>query len=204
MRDDPPLSPELLLQAYRVGVFPMSESRDDPDVFWVDPRQRGILPLPGFHISRSLRKSFRQGHLSVTLDTDFKGVLTGCASRSETWINTTIFDLYMSLHERGKAHAAEVWQDNQLVGGVYGVAIGGAFFGESMYSDVPNASKTALAALTQRLHGQGFTLFDTQFITPHLRSLGGIEIPRSRYHALLDMALDRSVSIGPPGPLPLP
>ncbi len=205
MRDDPPLSPELLLQAYQVGVFPMSESRDDPDVFWVDPRQRGILPLPGFHISRSLRRTLNRGHFQVTLNAAFAEVLTGCAARPETWINETIFDLYMALHHRGHAHAAEVWQDNQLVGGVYGVAIGGAFFGESMFSTAPDASKTALAALTHRLHGRGFTLFDTQFITPHLRSLGAVEIPRASYHALLDMALDlKDVSIGPPGPLPFP
>ncbi|MEY1555908.1 leucyl/phenylalanyl-tRNA--protein transferase [Yoonia sp. R2331] len=204
MRDDPPLSPELLLQAYRVGVFPMSESRDNPDVFWVDPRQRGILPLPGFHISRSLRKTLNSHRFSVTLNADFRGVLQGCAARPETWINDTIFDLYMSLHMRGNAHAAEVWQDGTLVGGVYGVAIGGAFFGESMFSTATDASKTALAALTHHLHGRGFTLFDTQFMTPHLRSLGALEIPRARYHALLDIALDLNVEIGPPGPLPVP
>ncbi len=204
MRDDPPLSPALLLQAYRVGVFPMSESRDDPDVFWVDPRQRGILPLPGFHISRSLRRTLNRGHYTVTLNTAFEDVLEGCANRDETWINTTIFDLYMALHDMGHAHAAEVWQDGNLVGGVYGVAIGGAFFGESMYSTAPNASKVALATLTAHLHAQGFTLFDTQFITPHLRSLGGVEIPRRDYHVLLDMALELDVTIGPRGPLKLP
>ncbi len=204
MRDDPPLSPELLLQAYRVGVFPMSESRDNPDVFWVDPRQRGILPLPGFHISRSLRKILNSDRFSVTLNADFRGVLQGCAARPETWINDTIFELYMSLHMRGNAHAAEVWQNGTLVGGVYGVAIGGAFFGESMFSTATDASKTALAALTHHLHGRGFTLFDTQFMTPHLRSLGALEIPRARYHALLDIALDLKVEIGPPGPLPVP
>ncbi len=204
MRDDPPLSPQLLLQAYRAGVFPMSESRDDPDVFWVDPRQRGILPLPGFHISRSLRRTLNRGHYTVTLNAAFKEVVQGCADRPETWINTTIFDLYMALHRSGDAHAAEVWQNGELVGGVYGVAIGGAFFGESMFSTAPNASKVALATLTTHLHARGFTLFDTQFITPHLRSLGGLEIPRSNYHALLDMALELDVAIGPSGPLPLP
>ncbi len=204
MRDDPPLSPVLLLQAYRVGVFPMSESRDDPDVFWVDPRQRGILPLPGFHISRSLRRALNRGHYKVTLNTAFEDVLEGCANRDETWINATIFDLYMALHDMGHAHAAEVWQDGNLVGGVYGVAIGGAFFGESMYSTAPNASKVALATLTTHLHARGFTLFDTQFITPHLRSLGGVEIPRRDYHVLLDMALELDVTIGPRGPLKLP
>ncbi len=204
MRDDPPLSPALLLQAYRVGVFPMSESRDDPDVFWVDPRQRGILPLPGFHISRSLRRTLNRGQYTVTLNTAFEDVLEGCANRDETWINTTIFNLYMALHDMGHAHAAEVWQDGNLVGGVYGVAIGGAFFGESMYSTAPNASKVALATLTTHLHAQGFTLFDTQFITPHLRSLGGVEIPRRDYHVLLDMALELDVTIGPRGPLKLP
>ncbi len=204
MRDDPPLTPELLLQAYRVGVFPMSESRDNPEVFWVDPRQRGILPIDHFHISRSLRRTFRRGHFSASLNMDFAGVLQGCADREETWINDTIFDLYLRLHDQGHAHAVEVWEDRRLVGGVYGVAIGAAFFGESMFSTRTDASKTALAALTKHLKSKGFTLFDTQFITDHLRSLGGFEIPRDRYHILLDMALARDCDIGPAGPLALP
>ena len=204
MRDDPPLSPELLLQAYRVGVFPMSESRDDPDVFWVDPRQRGILPLDGFHISRSLRRTLNRGQFRATLNIAFADVLKGCAARPETWINETIFELYLELFRRGDAHAVEVWQGEDLVGGVYGVAIGGAFFGESMYSSVTDASKTALAVLTHHLKSRGYALFDTQFLTPHLASLGGIEIPRSKYHALLETALSQRARMGPAGALPLP
>lgn len=204
MRDDPPLTSDLLLQAYRVGVFPMSESRDNPDIFWVDPRQRGILPLDDFHISRSLRRTLNRGVFSFTLDAEFTGVVDGCAARDETWINETIYDLYLSLHARGYAHSVEVWHDEKLVGGVYGVAIGGAFFGESMFSTMTDASKAALATLSAHLLRQGFTLFDTQFITPHLQTLGGIEIPRAKYHELLDEALAIDAHIGPAGPLQLP
>lgn len=205
MRDDTPdLTPELLLQAYRIGVFPMSESRDDPDVFWVDPRSRGILPLAGFHISRSLAKSIRRGHFVVTADTDFGGVVAGCADRDETWISDTIFDLYLQLHHCGQAHSVEVRQDGALVGGVYGVTSGAAFFGESMFSRATNASKVALAYLVKRLTIQGYVLFDTQFITPHLRSLGAVEIPRADYHKKLEIALERHAHFGPPGRLAAP
>ena len=185
------LTPELLLQAYRVGVFPMSESRDDPEIFWVDPQQRGILPLETFRISRSHAKTLRKWDCEVTFDTAFAEVVTGCADRDETWINDTIFDLYRALFADGHAHSVEVWQNGTLVGGAYGVAIGGAFFGESMFSTVPDASKTALAYLVDRLRRCGFTLLDTQFITPHLTSLGGIEIPRATYQAKLAQALKR-------------
>lgn len=204
MRDDPPLTPELLLQAYRVGVFPMSEDRNDPDVFWVDPRRRGILPLPGFHTSKSLRKALNSGRFTASLNRDFARVVQGCAARDETWISRTILELYLALHHRGHAHSVEVWQDGALAGGVYGVAIGGAFFGESMFSARTNGSKVALAVLTAHLLDHGFTLFDTQFITPHLQRLGAVEISRSQYHYLLDAALTQPVSIGPPGDLPLP
>lgn len=204
MRDDPPLTPELLLQAYRIGVFPMSESRDNPDVFWVDPRRRGVLPLDGFHTSRSLRRTLNSGRFTASLNTDFAGVLDGCAGRSETWINRTIADLYLALHDMGNAHAVEIRAGDQLVGGVYGVAIGGAFFGESMFSTQTDASKAALAVLTTYLRQRGFTLFDAQFITPHLSSLGALEVPRSTYHQMLESALTLPASIGPAGPLPLP
>ena len=202
MRDDgPPLTPELLLQGYRVGVFPMSESRDDPEVFWVDPRRRGVLPLDGFHISRSLAKAMKSGVFSATADTCFSQVVAGCANRPETWINDTIFQLYDALYQRGQAHSVEVWKDDLLVGGVYGVTIGGAFFGESMFSTATNASKAALIWLVDRLKTRGFVLFDTQFITEHLATLGGVEISRDSYHAALDAALEIDATFEPSGPL---
>lgn len=192
MKDDnaPMLTPQLLLQAYASGVFPMSESRDDPEVFWVDPQQRGILPLDGFHISKSLAKRLRSTPFRISLNSDFAGVVRGCANRDETWINDTIFELYGALHDLGHAHSVEVWDGETLVGGVYGVAIGAAFFGESMFSTQTDASKVALAYLIDHLRLTGFRLCDTQFITPHLASMGGIEIPRARYHDLLDQALN--------------
>lgn len=198
MRDDTPpsLTPILLLQGYRAGVFPMSESRDDPTVFWVDPRRRGILPLDGFHISRSLRRTMRQSNLNVTADLDFEGVVLGCADREETWINDTIFKLYLQLHQMGLAHSVEVWEDGDLVGGVYGVCLGGAFFGESMFSTRTDASKVALLFAIDRLKTRGYRLFDTQFITPHLSSLGAIEVSREDYHRQLEAALDKNCSFG--------
>lgn len=191
MRDssNPLLTPDLLLSAYRGGVFPMSESRDSPDVFWVDPRHRGILPLDGFHISRSLAKTLRRASYEVTFDTAFGAVVAGCADRDETWINAPIFDLYQTLHAQNDAHAIEIWQHGKLVGGVYGVTIGAAFFGESMFSTARDASKVALAYLVDRLRSGGFRLFDTQFITPHLASLGVIEIPRVVYRKMLKEAV---------------
>lgn len=183
------LTPDLLLKAYALGVFPMAESRDDPDVFWVDPRRRGILPLNGFHISRSLARRLRRGGFDIAVNRDFRATVAGCADRPETWINDTIHDLYCALHDSGFAHSLEVRRDGRLVGGVYGVTLGGAFFGESMFSRETDASKIALAYLVDRLKQAGFVLFDTQFTTPHLRSLGGHEIPRSAYHNLLSAAL---------------
>lgn len=190
MRDDAPdLTPDLLIQAYRWGVFPMSESRDDPEIFWVDPRQRGILPLESLRISRSLARTMRRGHFRVTFNQDFQAVVQGCADRSETWINDTIFALYLALFERGEAQSVEVWHDNTLVGGAYGVTVGGAFFGESMFSTATDASKVALTYLVDHLNQCGFSLLDTQFITDHLASLGAIEISRDAYHARLETAL---------------
>jgi len=183
------LTPDLLLKAYALGVFPMAESRDDPDVFWVDPRRRGVLPLNGFHISRSLARRLRRGGFDIAVNRDFRATVAGCADRPETWINDTIHDLYCALHDSGFAHSLEVRRDGRLVGGVYGVTLGGAFFGESMFSREADASKIALAYLVHRLKRAGFVLFDTQFTTPHLRNLGGHEIPRSAYHTLLSGAL---------------
>ncbi len=188
------LTPELLLHGYSVGIFPMSESRIDPEIFWVDPRRRGILPLDGFHISRSLRRAMQRSTWTVTIDQDFEGVLDGCADREDTWINAEIRMLYGALHSRSQAHSLEVWEDDTLVGGVYGVVLGSAFFGESMFSRRTNASKIALACLVDRLNQGGFTLFDTQFITSHLASLGGVEISRKTYHEKLTVAKELPAS----------
>ena len=194
MTDDT-LTAGLLLQAYAAGIFPMAESRVDPNVFWVDPRERGILPLDGFHVSRSLARSMRSGVFTATLSHEFTSVVDGCAARDETWINPTIRGLYLELHEMGYAHSLEVWQDQKLVGGVYGVALGGAFFGESMFSSRKDASKTALTWLVDHLKRCGFLLFDTQFVTPHLISLGAVEIPRSTYQSQLAEAIQSQADI---------
>ncbi len=197
------LSPDLLLQAYRQGIFPMAETRDAQDVFWVQPRFRGILPLDSFHVSRSLRKTLRRGHLTASADCAFAQVVQGCANRPETWINPPIYDVYQALYAQGDAHSIEVWQSDALVGGVYGVTVGTAFFGESMFSTVTDASKVALTCAIERLNRQGFTLFDTQFITPHLASLGGIEIARAEYEDRLAKALTRTADFGSPGTIDL-
>lgn len=183
------LSPELLLQAYASGVFPMAESRHDPELFWVDPRFRGVFELDNFHISRSLARRIRQDPFQIRTNTAFMQVIAGCADRAETWINPTLLDLYEQLHQMHHAHSIEVWEADTLVGGVYGLTIGGAFFGESMFSYRTDASKIALTYLVDRLRIGGFTLFDTQFITPHLASLGAVEIPRDAYHLLLEDAV---------------
>ncbi|WP_425043511.1 leucyl/phenylalanyl-tRNA--protein transferase [Primorskyibacter sp. S87] len=197
------LTPELLLHAYSIGIFPMAEHRDDPEIFWVDPKRRGILPLDGFHISKSLSRRMRRSGYLVSIDRDFEGVVDGCADRAETWISDEIRRLYVALFERGHAHSLEVWESDRLVGGVYGVTLGSAFFGESMFSRRTDASKIALAFLVDRLVQAGFTLFDTQFLTPHLASLGGIEIPRGTYHRLLKEALDNTAAFTAP-PVPKP
>ena len=194
----PDLTPELLLHGYSIGIFPMAEHRDDPEIFWVDPRRRGVFPLDGFHISRSLSRAMRRTRFTITTNTAFNDVVTGCADRADTWINAEIFSLYAQLHALGHAHALEVWEDDMLVGGVYGVTLGGAFFGESMFSRRDNASKIALACLVDRLNRGGFTLFDTQFLTPHLASLGAQEITRAAYHARLEMALMKTADFTAP------
>ncbi|MEM6480303.1 MAG: leucyl/phenylalanyl-tRNA--protein transferase [Pseudomonadota bacterium] len=189
------LTAQHLLQAYASGIFPMAESRDEPGVFWVDPRHRGVLPLDGFHISRSLSRRMRRGEYTLSLNHEFSGVLDACAAREETWINEEIRTLYISLHEIGHAHSFEVWQQGELAGGVYGVTLGGAFFGESMFSARTDGSKLALAHLVAHLRKCGFVLFDTQFLTPHLASLGAIEIPRAEYRARLSDALGQKADI---------
>ena len=194
----PDLTPELLLHGYSIGIFPMAEHRDDPEIFWVDPRRRGVFPLDGFHISRSLARAMRRTRFTITTNTAFNEVVTGCADRADTWINAEIFSLYAQLHRLGHAHALEVWEDDMLVGGVYGVTLGRAFFGESMFSRRDNASKIALACLVDRLNRGGFTLFDTQFLTPHLASLGAQEITRAAYHARLEMALMKTADFTAP------
>ena len=195
------LTPQVLLQGYAVGIFPMAESRDDPRLFWVNPRRRGIIPLDGFHISRSLARRMRRGGYEITVDRDFAGVVDGCADRVETWINDTIRRLYIALHRMGHAHSLEVWMDGMLAGGVYGVTLGAAFFGESMFSRRRDASKIALAFLVDRLRQGGFTLFDTQFLTPHLASLGAVEIPRAAYLRRLRRAIAQPADFSAP-PLP--
>jgi len=182
------LTPEILLHGYSIGIFPMAEHRDDPEIFWVDPRRRGVMPLNGFHIARSLARAMRRSTFHHTINRDFDGVVAGCADREDTWINAEITALYTALHHAGHAHSLEVWDGTALVGGVYGVTLGRAFFGESMFSRRTNASKMALAALVDRLRHAGFTLFDTQFLTDHLASLGAQEISRAEYHAQLDVA----------------
>lgn len=199
---DAALTPELLLRAYANGIFPMADNRDSPKVFWVDPKKRGIFPLDGFHVSRSLRRRLRRADFRVQTNTAFDAVVEACADRPETWINTTIFQLYRALHQAGFAHCVEVWQEDELIGGVYGVTLGSAFFGESMFSKRTDASKIALAFLVDRLRLAGFSLFDTQFLTPHLQSLGAIEISRRKYHKLLSKALEQPADFNSPGPLP--
>jgi leucyl/phenylalanyl-tRNA--protein transferase len=184
------LTPDLLLHAYSVGVFPMAESRDDPEVFWVDPKRRGVFPIGGFRLSRSLAKTIRKGDYEVRVNHDFAAVVEGCADREETWINPEIRDRYIDLHEQGNAHSVEIYHDGDLSGGVYGVSLAGAFFGESMFSRRRDASKIALAYLLDRLEISGFTLCDTQFLTAHLASLGAVEISRASYRRQLASALE--------------
>ena len=192
------LSPEILVRAYAAGVFPMSEARDDPTIFWVDPELRGVIPLDGLHISKSLRKVLRQGEFRVTCDTCFDRVIEECArprpsSRDKehgTWINDEIIRACTEMAALGLAHSVEVWQGEALVGGLYGISLKGAFMGESMFSRRPNASKVALAHLVARLRIGGFTLLDTQFLTEHLASMGGVEISGREYIERLERAFD--------------
>ena len=187
------LTPELIVRAYQAGIFPMAEDAGSADLFWVSPEMRGVIPLDGFKISKSLRKTLKTHPFRVAVDTDFAAIIEGCATagsdRESTWINPTIRKLYGTLFERGLCHTVEVWDGDELVGGLYGLALGAAFFGESMFHRRTDASKIALAHLVERLNAGGFRLLDTQFLTPHLASLGGIEIPREIYELRLADAL---------------
>lgn len=187
----PHLTAEMLLAGYAQGIFPMAESRDDPRLHWFEPQQRGIIPLDGFHVSRSLARRLLRAQYQIRIDSDFPGVLAGCADRPETWINAPLVTLYSDLFAKGHAHSVEVWREDRLVGGVFGVTLGTAFFGESMFSRITDASKIALTYTVDRLRETGFTLFDTQYLTRHLASLGGIEIPRMDYRTKLAAALHR-------------
>ncbi len=187
------LTPKLLLGAYASGIFPMAESRDDRGLFWVDPDVRGILPLNAFHIPRRLRRTLRQARFEIRCDTAFEDVLRNCAEatddRPETWINQEIETLYRALFDMGFAHTVECWEDGTLVGGLYGVSLGAAFFGESMFGRARDASKIALCHLVARLDLGGYQLLDTQFVTDHLRQFGAVEISRSKYRDLLATAV---------------
>lgn len=192
-RDRLEITPEILLRAYSIGLFPMAENADDPALFWVDPEERGIFPLDSVIISRSLAKTVRSDRFEIRIDIDFDGVIDGCATamkdRKSTWINARIKELYRALFELGHVHTVEAWFDNELVGGLYGVALGAAFFGESMFHRARDASKVALVHLVARLRAGGFRLLDTQFVTDHLATLGAVSIPKHEYHRRLTDAV---------------
>jgi leucyl/phenylalanyl-tRNA--protein transferase len=187
------ITPEVLLKAYACGIFPMAENADDPSIYWVEPDERGIIPLRGFHVPQRLARTIRADRFEIAVDRDFDAVIEGCAApgrdRARTWINARIRALYSRLHEIGHCHTVEAYEDGRLVGGLYGVRLGGAFFGESMFHVARDASKVALVHLVARLRAGGFTLLDTQFVTDHLRTFGAVEVPRTRYHKLLENAL---------------
>ncbi|WP_349433955.1 leucyl/phenylalanyl-tRNA--protein transferase [Pararhizobium sp. A13] len=189
----PDITPDLLLRAYSIGLFPMADSADDPELFWVEPELRGIIPLDNFHISKSLAKKVRRAPFDIRYDTAFEEVMEGCAApapdRPTTWINAKIRSLYATLHGMGHAHSVEAWQGDELVGGLYGVSLGSAFFGESMFSRRTDASKICLVHLVERLRKRGFTLLDTQFTTEHLKSFGAIDVPKARYEKMLARAI---------------
>src|SRR5712691_4957034 len=187
------ITPEVLLRAYACGIFPMAESADDPTLFWVEPEMRGVIPLDGLRISSRLARTVRADAFTVTVNTVFKAVISGCAApqpgRDDTWINKRIRDLYTGLHQIGHSHSVEVWENDDLVGGLYGVSLGRAFFGESMFHRARDASKVALVHLVARLRAGGFKLLDTQYVTDHLKTFGAFEVPRRQYHKLLEGAL---------------
>jgi leucyl/phenylalanyl-tRNA--protein transferase len=189
------ITPQVLLKAYTCGIFPMAESADDPALYWIEPQQRGILQLDKVHVPKRLARTIRQGAFDIRIDSDFEGVIDGCAAsragRRTTWINRKIRALYRDLFDAGYCHTIEAWSEGRLVGGLYGVALNGAFFGESMFSTERDASKVALVFLCARLLHGGFTLLDTQFVTEHLKQFGTVEIDRSEFHTLLEKALAR-------------
>ncbi len=188
------ITPQVLLKAYAAGVFPMAESADDPALYWIEPDERGIIPLDGFHVSRSLQKRVKQQHFEIRIDSAFAEVIAACAAttstRQETWINKRIISLYTQLHKLNCAHSVETWQDGKLVGGLYGVKIGAAFFGESMFSKANDASKVALVHLVARLKFGGFKLLDAQFVNSHLTQFGARPIAKSDFQKLLEPALE--------------
>jgi len=187
------ITPEVLLKAYACGIFPMAESADDPALYWVEPDMRGIIPLVGFHVPGRLARTLRATPFTVRVDRDFDAVIDGCAEpksdRDRTWINARIRRIYRGLYERGHCHTVEVYDGDNLVGGLYGVSLGRVFFGESMFHRARDASKIALVHLIARLIAGGFRLLDTQFVTDHLKTFGAVEVPKQRYHALLEAAL---------------
>jgi leucyl/phenylalanyl-tRNA--protein transferase len=193
-RKSPGITPDILLRAYSIGLFPMAESADDPEIFWVEPELRGVLPLDRFHISKSLAKTVRRHPFEIRFDHAFESVIAACAEetsgRPSTWINQTIRSLYSTLFDMGHAHTVEAWHGDELVGGLYGVSLGSAFFGESMFSRRTNASKICLVHLVDRLRERGFTLLDTQFTTEHLKTFGAIDVPKADYAALLAAAME--------------
>jgi leucyl/phenylalanyl-tRNA--protein transferase len=201
-----PLNADLLLRAYASGIFPMARSRDELRLYWIDPEQRGILPLDGFHVPRSLRRALRSERFEIRCDTAFETVMRACAEptpeRPESWINERIVGLFVELHGLGLAHSVEAWEDGRLAGGLYGLALGGAFFGESMFSRRTDASKAALVHLVARLRHGGFRLLDTQFVTEHLRQFGAVEIPREQYRARLAAALEQPARFDPSPAVP--
>lgn len=192
---------DLLLRAYASGVFPMAESASDPEVFWVRPETRGVIPLNAFHVPKSLRKVIRQHRFDIRVDTDFTEVIDACAEerdeRRSTWINAPIREAYIKLFEQGHCHSVEAWREDRLVGGLYGVKLGRAFFGESMFSRETDASKVCLVHLVERLRERGFVLLDTQFTTEHLKRFGAIDVSRGRYEKLLEQALKGSAVFAP-------
>jgi leucyl/phenylalanyl-tRNA--protein transferase len=197
------LDADLLLRAYAAGIFPMADDAESAEIFWVDPEERGIMPLDAFHLSRRLRRTVRGDPFEMRCDHDFAAVMRGCAAatdeRPKTWINEELIRLYLDLFRRGHAHTVESWLEGELVGGLYGVTLGGVFFGESMFSRVTDASKVALAHLVARLRLGGYALLDIQFVTPHLKRFGAVAIPRARYRRLLaaGMATRAAWTAGP-------
>lgn len=193
---DSDITVDMLLRAYSIGLFPMAEAADDPELFWVEPDLRGIIPLNDFHVSKSLAKAIRKKRFDIRFDTAFSAVMAGCAAetpdRPNTWINETIRKLYTELHEIGHAHSVEAWEGDELVGGLYGVSLGAAFFGESMFSRRTNASKICLVRLVERLRDNGFVLLDTQFTTEHLKTFGAIDVPKDEYAKMLDLAVNQA------------
>jgi len=194
------ITPEVLLKAYACGIFPMAESAEDPALYWIEPERRGIIPLDRFHVPGRLARTVRSSRFSVLVDRDFDAVIAGCSEpnigRSRTWINARIRNLYRKLYERGDCHTVEVYENGELAGGLYGVSLGRAFFGESMFHHARDASKVALVHLVARLKAGGYRLLDTQFVTDHLRTFGAVEVSRPAYHKLLDAALVGEADFG--------